>query len=173
VGLLQHTAPLDRHGLAACKRHGHVRNKAPNVARELPIAGIASCQLLRMAEIGAPDGPLPGLDVPAPITLLRRFRSPSLPFHVTAFGLAHAGVLAALFAAVDRRARGLPHDAWRRSLVKSELIKPTHLTRKAVVYIRQSTPHQVVSNQEASGANTRFASALGNSDGMKPTSTIT
>ena len=33
--------------------------------------------------------------------------------------------------------------------MKSELIKPTHLTRKAVVYIRQSTPHQVVSNQES------------------------
>jgi len=33
--------------------------------------------------------------------------------------------------------------------VKSELIKPVHLARKAVVYIRQSTPHQVVSNQES------------------------
>jgi DNA invertase Pin-like site-specific DNA recombinase len=33
--------------------------------------------------------------------------------------------------------------------VKSELVKPTHLARKAVVYIRQSTPHQVVSNQES------------------------
>jgi DNA invertase Pin-like site-specific DNA recombinase len=33
--------------------------------------------------------------------------------------------------------------------VKSELIKPAHLARKAVVYIRQSTPHQVVSNQES------------------------
>jgi DNA invertase Pin-like site-specific DNA recombinase len=33
--------------------------------------------------------------------------------------------------------------------VKSELVKPSHLTRKAVVYIRQSTPHQVVSNQES------------------------
>ena len=33
--------------------------------------------------------------------------------------------------------------------MKSELIKPTHLARKAVVYIRQSTPHQVVSNQES------------------------
>ena len=31
----------------------------------------------------------------------------------------------------------------------SELIQPTHLERKAVVYIRQSTPHQVVSNQES------------------------
>lgn len=31
----------------------------------------------------------------------------------------------------------------------SELVKPTHLARKAVVYIRQSTPHQVVSNQES------------------------
>jgi len=33
--------------------------------------------------------------------------------------------------------------------VRSELVKPTHLDRKAVVYIRQSTPHQVVSNQES------------------------
>jgi DNA invertase Pin-like site-specific DNA recombinase len=33
--------------------------------------------------------------------------------------------------------------------VKSELVKPSHLARKAVVYIRQSTPHQVVSNQES------------------------
>jgi DNA invertase Pin-like site-specific DNA recombinase len=31
----------------------------------------------------------------------------------------------------------------------SELVKPTHLARKAIVYIRQSTPHQVVSNQES------------------------
>ncbi len=33
--------------------------------------------------------------------------------------------------------------------MKSELIKPVHLARKAVVYVRQSTPHQVVSNQES------------------------
>ena len=33
--------------------------------------------------------------------------------------------------------------------MKSELVKPTHLARRAVVYIRQSTPHQVVSNQES------------------------
>lgn len=32
--------------------------------------------------------------------------------------------------------------------MKSELVKPTHLARKAVVYIRQSTPHQMVGNQE-------------------------
>ena len=38
---------------------------------------------------------------------------------------------------------------WRRCLVKSELVKPAHLARRAVVYIRQSTPHQVVSNQES------------------------
>ena len=31
----------------------------------------------------------------------------------------------------------------------SELIQPTHLARKAIVYIRQSTPAQVVSNQES------------------------
>jgi len=31
----------------------------------------------------------------------------------------------------------------------SELVKPSHLERKAVVYVRQSTPHQVVSNQES------------------------
>jgi DNA invertase Pin-like site-specific DNA recombinase len=38
---------------------------------------------------------------------------------------------------------------WRRFQVKSELVTPSHLARKAVVYIRQSTPHQVVSNQES------------------------
>jgi len=31
----------------------------------------------------------------------------------------------------------------------SDLITPQHLTRKAVMYIRQSTPHQVVSHQES------------------------
>lgn len=33
--------------------------------------------------------------------------------------------------------------------MKSELVRKTHLERRAVVYIRQSTPHQVVSNQES------------------------
>jgi DNA invertase Pin-like site-specific DNA recombinase len=33
--------------------------------------------------------------------------------------------------------------------VRSELVKPTHLARKAIIYIRQLTPHQVVSNQES------------------------
>lgn len=33
--------------------------------------------------------------------------------------------------------------------MRSELVTPNHLSRKAVVYIRQSTPHQVVSNQES------------------------
>jgi DNA invertase Pin-like site-specific DNA recombinase len=33
--------------------------------------------------------------------------------------------------------------------VKSELVKPTHLARKAVVYIRQSTLQQVENNQES------------------------
>ena len=31
----------------------------------------------------------------------------------------------------------------------SELVKPHHLDRRAVVYVRQSTPHQVLSNQES------------------------
>ncbi|WP_247835641.1 recombinase family protein [Bradyrhizobium sp. 200] len=30
----------------------------------------------------------------------------------------------------------------------SELVKPDHLDSKAVVYVRQSTPHQVITNQE-------------------------
>lgn len=33
--------------------------------------------------------------------------------------------------------------------MRSELVTPSHLARKAVVYIRQSTPHQMVSNQES------------------------
>ena len=32
---------------------------------------------------------------------------------------------------------------------RSELVSPTHLQRKALIYIRQSTPHQVLSNQES------------------------
>ena len=31
----------------------------------------------------------------------------------------------------------------------SDLITPQHLARKAVIYIRQSTPHQVLSHQES------------------------
>lgn len=31
----------------------------------------------------------------------------------------------------------------------SELVKPDHLDRKAVIYVRQSTPHQVITNQES------------------------
>src|SRR6266436_2107419 len=31
----------------------------------------------------------------------------------------------------------------------SELITPQHLARKAIIYIRQSTPHQVVNHQES------------------------
>ena len=31
----------------------------------------------------------------------------------------------------------------------SDLITPHHLTRKAVIYIRQSTPHQVLHHQES------------------------
>ena len=32
---------------------------------------------------------------------------------------------------------------------RSELVSPQHLERKALIYIRQSTPHQVLSNQES------------------------
>lgn len=31
----------------------------------------------------------------------------------------------------------------------SELVTPQHLARKAIIYIRQSSPHQVLSNQES------------------------
>jgi DNA invertase Pin-like site-specific DNA recombinase len=34
-------------------------------------------------------------------------------------------------------------------MYSSELITPQHLARKAVIYIRQSTPHQVLSHQES------------------------
>jgi DNA invertase Pin-like site-specific DNA recombinase len=35
------------------------------------------------------------------------------------------------------------------SLSRSELVTRSHLQRKAVIYVRQSTPHQVLSNQES------------------------
>ena len=31
----------------------------------------------------------------------------------------------------------------------SELVTPQHLQKKAIIYIRQSTPHQQISNQES------------------------
>jgi DNA invertase Pin-like site-specific DNA recombinase len=34
-------------------------------------------------------------------------------------------------------------------MTTSELITPQHLTRKAIIYIRQSSPHQVLTNQES------------------------
>lgn len=34
-------------------------------------------------------------------------------------------------------------------MTTSELITPSHLSRKAIIYVRQSTPHQVLSNQES------------------------
>jgi hypothetical protein len=73
---------------------------------------------------------------------------------------------------IGHRAQRTTRDASRdrRSLVKSELVKSSHVARKAVVYIRQSTPHQIVSNQRVCGCNTRCASAPANSDGMRPTS---
>jgi hypothetical protein len=33
-------------------------------------------------------------------------------------------------------------------MISSELITSVHRTRKALIYIRQSTPHQVLTNQE-------------------------
>src|SRR5947199_5073881 len=32
---------------------------------------------------------------------------------------------------------------------RSELVSPQHLARKALIYVRPSTPHQVLSNQES------------------------
>ena len=54
--------------------------------------------------------------------------------------------------------------------MKSELVKPTHLARRAVVYIRQSTPHQVVSNQESLRLQYALRQRARNSAGMRPTS---
>src|SRR5215475_7545808 len=34
-------------------------------------------------------------------------------------------------------------------MYSAEVITPQHLTRKAVIYIRQSTPHQALSHQES------------------------
>jgi DNA invertase Pin-like site-specific DNA recombinase len=31
----------------------------------------------------------------------------------------------------------------------SELVTPEHLQKKAIIYVRQSTPHQQISNQES------------------------
>ena len=49
--------------------------------------------------------------------------------------------------------------------MKSELIQPTHLARKAIVYVRQSSPHQALANQESLASNTTFSTAPGPSAG--------
>lgn len=42
---------------------------------------------------------------------------------------------------------------------RSELVNQAHLQRKALIYIRQSTPHQVLSNQESLRRHVRAAAA--------------
>ena len=44
-------------------------------------------------------------------------------------------------------------------------ITPEHLARNAIVYIRQSSPHQVANNLESNDANTGSLSAAGSSVG--------
>ncbi|MFW8584062.1 recombinase family protein [Rhizobium beringeri] len=56
---------------------------------------------------------------------------------------------ATLSPALRRQISTTSPQFWRRYVMKSELVKPTHLARRAVVYVRQSTPHQVISNQES------------------------
>jgi hypothetical protein len=34
-------------------------------------------------------------------------------------------------------------------MYNTDVMTPQHLTRKAVIYIRQSTPHQALSHQES------------------------
>ena len=51
-------------------------------------------------------------------------------------------------ATADQR-RTLVDPKGGSSMSRSELVSPTHLQRKALIYIRQSTPHQVLSNQES------------------------
>src|SRR6185369_15446715 len=42
-----------------------------------------------------------------------------------------------------------PPSTRRLSMNVSELITPFHLGRQALIYIRQSSPHQVLTNQES------------------------
>ena len=55
--------------------------------------------------------------------------------------------------------------------MKSELVKPTHLSRKAVVYIRQlNTPSGSDQSGKSSVCSTHCGNAHTNSDGTKLTS---
>ena len=42
-----------------------------------------------------------------------------------------------------------PHDAARALLSRSSKIEGTHLAKLAVVYVRQSSPQQVLENRES------------------------
>src|SRR5215475_4787864 len=45
--------------------------------------------------------------------------------------------------------KNLPRSSRREAMTTSALITPQHLTRKAIIYIRQSSPHHVLTNQES------------------------
>jgi hypothetical protein len=40
---------------------------------------------------------------------------------------------------------------WRRPVMISDKVRPHHLERKALLYVRQSLAHQVLHNRESSG----------------------
>ena len=57
-----------------------------------------------------------------------------------------------------------PHDAARAPLSRSSKIDGTHLAKLAVVYVRQSSPHQVLENRESTARQYElvdYAIALG------------
>ncbi len=52
----------------------------------------------------------------------------------------------------------------------SELVTARHLGRKAVIYVRQSTPQQVLSNQESLRLQYALRQPRGTSAGSRPMS---
>ena len=57
-----------------------------------------------------------------------------------------------------------PHEATRVPLSRSTKIEGLHLAKLAVVYIRQSSPHQVLENRESTARQyelVEYATALG------------
>jgi hypothetical protein len=111
--MLEYAAQLNRYGMPARKRHRHVRDEPANVAGELAIGRIALRQLVGVPQVGAADGFLPGLNVPAPIARWRRLRRAGLAFRVAPLSLAHSRLGAALFGFADREAVRLANPAPR------------------------------------------------------------
>jgi hypothetical protein len=112
AGVLFEDGPqLHGQGLPPCQRNGHVRDKSFDVACELPVGGVSTREFFGVAEVGATDGILAGLNVPAPVAGLCQLWCASIPFRLPPFCHPYARFSAANLSTMHRGAGSLVDGA--------------------------------------------------------------